>query len=350
MRFAHAVQLADPPETPAWIGTYRIFDCIAEGGMGRVFRAQDTMTGRTVAMKLTRTGATAEMVALCREAEALRSLGHPGIVRFIDEGTWLGAPWLALELLEGRTLLDEMETSANRARYGSEKKQWPPRRSEELPTAPARARTSGVIRAQTRPESRPLVAAGRLNEVAAIVVELATILDHLHSRCLVHRDLKPANVFLRTAADGGVRPTLIDFGLACRANTPRSANGPNHCVGTMSYAAPEQIRGDPVDARTDVYSLGCILYELVTGIRPFDGGSDQEVAQKHLYREAIAPSELVWGLPWQLEDLLLDMLAKKPSHRPTSAGAAGARLAVAAQRAVGAGLEGWSEWIGAAAL
>jgi serine/threonine protein kinase len=338
MALAQTMQVAVGANAPAWIGTYRMVDCIAEGGMGRVFRALDTTNGRMVAMKLTRAGTTAEIVGLCREAAALRRLRHPGIVRLLDEGTWQGAPWLALELLEGRTLLDEMETGGNRARAKAAANEAPPRRSEDLPTLSEHARAPASPHSPARPDVRPLVAAGRLGEVAAIVVQLAMILDHLHRRDLVHRDVKPANVFLRAGDGGGVRPTLLDFGLACRANAARPAGGaPSQCVGTMQYAAPEQIRGESVDARTDVYSLGCILYELVTGLRPFDGDSEHEIAQKHLHREAIAPSELVWGLPWQLEDLLLEMLAKKPGRRPISAGAAGTRLAMAVRRAGGMG-------------
>jgi serine/threonine-protein kinase len=145
----------------------------------------------------------------------------------------------------------------------------------------------------------------------------------LHGRGLVHRDIKPANVFLRD----GARVTLLDFGLVCRASYARPVGGDHLCVGTMEYAAPEQIVGDAVDARSDVYSMGCILYELVTGLRPFDGDSGHEVAQKHLHREPPAPSTLVSDLPGAIEDLLLEMLAKNPDDRPDSAGAAGRRLA-----------------------
>jgi serine/threonine-protein kinase len=161
--------------------------------------------------------------------------------------------------------------------------------------------------------------------VAPILVQLGTILDHLHGRGLVHRDVKPANVFLRE----GARVTLLDFGLVCRASHARPVKDASQCVGTMEYAAPEQIVGEEVDARSDVYSMGCILYELVTGTRPFDGQSSHEVAQKHLYREAPAPSTLVTDLPWQVEDLILDLLAKSPDDRPASAGEAGRRLTAA---------------------
>jgi serine/threonine-protein kinase len=103
----------------------------------------------------------------------------------------------------------------------------------------------------------------------------------------------------------------------------------------MPYAAPEQIVGDPVDARTDVYALGCVLYELLTGMRPFDGASAEEVARRHLRADVTPPSTLVAELPWHLDDLLLSMLAKRPGERPATAGAAARRLALAARRAAG---------------
>jgi eukaryotic-like serine/threonine-protein kinase len=336
MALAQTVQFDAGSSAPAWIESYRILDCIAEGGMGRVFRALDTASSRMVAIKVTRAGTTAEIAGLCREAAALKHLRHPGIVRLLGEGTWNGAPWLALELLAGRTLLAEMEASGNLASHRSGQRAEAPRRSEELPTAPGRVQAPAPPHAPMPRHARPIAVAGRLGEVAAIVAQLANILDHLHSRRLVHRDLKPANVFLRGGNGDEGRVTLLDFGLVCPANAARPASGAqSQCVGTMQYAAPEQIRGEPVDARTDIYSLGCILYELVTGIRPFEGDSEHEVAQKHLHREAPAPSDLVWGLPWQLEDLLLEMLAKNPDRRPISAGAAGARLAMAVRRAGG---------------
>jgi serine/threonine-protein kinase len=94
----------------------------------------------------------------------------------------------------------------------------------------------------------------------------------------------------------------------------------------MEYAAPEQISGEPVDARADLYSLGCILYELVTGRRPFEGHSPDEIAEKHLDLDPVCPSDLVSGLAWELDDLIIDLLAKEPSRRPRDAGAVGRRL------------------------
>jgi eukaryotic-like serine/threonine-protein kinase len=323
------------PGAPGWIDRFRIADCIAEGGMGRVFRAYDTAAGRTVAIKLTRTGTIPEIASLLREAAVLRRVQHPGIVRLLGDGTWNGAPWLALELLDGHTLADEMDASGHRGRPRTTQTDVGGRRSLELPTPAASLPAARSAHAPLLRDPRPIAAAGRLNEVAAIVAQMAMALDHLHSRGLVHRDLKPANVFLRPG-DGTTRVTLLDFGLSCRANAARPVDRRStQRVGTMQYAAPEQIRGEPVDARADIYSLGCILYELATGLRPFEGDSEHEVAQKHLHRDAIPPSELVWGLPWSVESLLMEMLAKKPGERPASAGAAGARLALAVRRAEG---------------
>jgi serine/threonine-protein kinase len=166
-----------------------------------------------------------------------------------------------------------------------------------------------------------------LEEIADIVGQLASALDHLHARGLVHRDVKPANIFLSEARPARTRVTLLDFGVVCAAGT---ANGPDaFCVGTLEYAAPEQIAGAGVDGRADVYSLGCVLYELCTGLRPFEADSPYAVAQMHLYRAAAPPSALGAAVPPQIDDLILAMLEKRPSDRPSSAGAAAERFAAA---------------------
>jgi serine/threonine protein kinase len=324
--FAQQLSIEGPAEEPNAIEGYRILDRLAEGGMGRLFRAFDLESGRTVALKLVRIGTAAEVAGLLREAGALKRLRHPGVVRLLADGIWWGTPWLALELLDGRTLLEEMEGwwSGQPAET---------RRAEQITT---RARSAGTPAAPRSPSLRPereppiderrLAAAGRLGEVAALVGELADTLDYVHRAGFVHRDVKPANVFLRRRPGPG-RVTLLDFGLACPPNAPRQADGgPSECVGTMQYAAPEQIRGEPVDARADIYSLGCVLYELVTGLRPFEGDTAHEVGQRHLYRPAPRPSDLVWGLPRRLEELIMEMLGKHPDTRPSSARQVAERL------------------------
>jgi serine/threonine protein kinase len=338
MAFAQQRSIEAPAEAPNAVEGYRILDRLAEGGMGRLFRALDLASGRTVALKLVRMGTAAEVAGLLREAGALKRLRHPGIVRLLADGIWWGTPWLALELLDGRTLLEEMEDWWSGEPSGL-------RRAEQSTT---RARSSGTpsappLRFSSRgPEHPPpiderrLAAAGRLGEVATLIAELADTLDHVHRAGFVHRDVKPANVFMRRRPGPG-RVTLLDFGLACPPKAPRPADGkPSQCVGTMQYAAPEQIRGEPVDARADIYSLGCVLYELVTGLRPFEGDTAHEVGQKHLYRPVPRPSDLVWGLPRRFEGLILEMLGKDPETRPGTA------------REVAERLEGSRDWVEAA--
>jgi serine/threonine-protein kinase len=161
-----------------------------------------------------------------------------------------------------------------------------------------------------------------LDAALALGAQLAPALDYIHDRGVVHRDLKPENVIV--AADG--RLTLLDFGLACWPRQRAKTEPSRWRMGTMEYAAPEQIRGERVDARADLYSYGCILYELVTGQRLFDGISPDDIAIKHLQWTPVPPSELVAGLSWKLEDIILALLAKDPRQRPRRAGGVAVEL------------------------
>ena len=187
---------------------------------------------------------------------------------------------------------------------------------------PRRRAVSGTAPATPRVRLYPVAGGGHLAEAFSIVAQLCLALDHLHRRGLVHRDVKPANVFLRS--DG--RTTLFDFGLACSAVGASVTTNSDLCVGTMEYAAPEQICGAFVDRRADIYSLGCLLYELVTGRPPFRGDSTSEIAERQMKREPVAPSHLIADVPSQLEDLVMSMLAKTPARRPDSAAEIGGRL------------------------
>jgi serine/threonine protein kinase len=326
MAFALRRSIEGPADEATAVAGYRILDYLASGGMGRLFRALDLASGRMVALKMVRSGTAAEVAGLLGEAHALKRLRHPGVVRLLDDGIWRGTPWLALELLDGRTLLEEVESWWSGEPAAPPRAEPTTRRSLALASLPPPAfswqpeRTPAI-------EERRIAAAGRLQEATTLVGDLAKVLDQVHRAGFVHRDVKPANIFVRRGAGPG-RLTLLDFGLACPPDAPRPADGkPSQCVGTMQYAAPEQIRGEPVDARADIYSLGCVLYELITGRRPFEGDTDHETAQKCLYRLAPRPSDLVWGLPRRLEDLILDMLGKNPDTRPRSAGEVADRLA-----------------------
>ena len=323
MTIAAALFPAEAPEGPVRFGDYRVLSRISEGGMGIILRGQDCVDGRIVALKTVRSARPADAAAIRREIDALRRVDHPGIVRLYDDGVWSGMPWMAMELLDGQTLCHEIMSL------------WPyaaGSRFDQRPPTPARGSAlRGHVFGSAWPAPTP-VAAGRLDDVFSIVAQLCLALDHLHGRGLVHRDLKPTNVMI---GDNG-RATLLDFGLACAAREPGAARGSGDvCIGTMEYAAPEQICGEAVDARADIYSLGCMLYEICTGQRPFDGDTSHEIAQSQLRCEPRALSDLVADVPPALEELVLEMLAKRPDDRPASAAGVGQRLARIANRSHG---------------
>ena len=293
MTIAWALQPPEPflADVPERLGPFDVVGSIAEGGMGIVLRGQDRLTGRLVALKTVRGPRRSDAASIRREIVALGQMSHPGVIRLVDHGTWNDKPWMALELLDGRTVCDEINLLWWKA----------------PPTMPLHIRTARRAGPHTARTAARLAAAGRLHDVADIAKDLCAALDYIHGLGLVHRDVKPANVFL--GGDG--RVTLLDFGLVCPARgISGSYAAADSCVGTMEYAAPEQIRGEPVDARADIYSLGCVLHELVTGRRHVDGNRP-----------------IVVGVPRALDNLLRAMLAARPEDRPASAGAVAARLA-----------------------
>jgi serine/threonine protein kinase len=293
--------LADLPER---LGRFDVVGSIAEGGMGTVWRGQDRLTGELVALKTVRGDRRADAASIRREIVALEQLSHPGIVRLLDHGTWNDKPWMALELLDGRTVCDVIALLWRKA-----------------PEGLLRARRVGPRAVRT---GQHVAAAGRLRDALGIATNLCAALDYIHTLGLVHRDVKPSNVFL--GGDG--RVTLLDFGLVCPARGIAGSDASaDSCVGTMEYAAPEQIRGEPVDARADVYSLGCMVYELVTGTRPADAGTPDNLNSRPIAREPAAPSTLVSSVPRALDGLLLAMLASRPEDRPASAADVAAMLA-----------------------
>jgi len=309
MTIAWALQPPEPflANLPERLGPFDVVGPIAEGGMGIVLRGQDRLTGRMVALKTVRGHRRSDAASIRREIVALGQMSHPGVIRLVDHGTWNEKPWMALELLDGRTVCDEIDLLWRKGPEGLFQAQHGRCRSDDLPTMPLHIRTARRAGPHTARTAARLAAAGRLHDVAAIAKDLCAALDYIHGLGLVHRDVKPANVFL--GEDG--RVTLLDFGLVCPARgIPGSYAAADSCVGTMEYAAPEQIRGESVDARADIYSLGCLLYELVTGKRPVDGNRP-----------------VVSGVPRALDDLLRAMLATRPEDRPASAGAVAARLA-----------------------
>ncbi len=265
------------------LGRYEVFDLLGRGAMGEVYRARDTSLGRDVAIKVLPadySGDPARLRRFDQEARAAGALNHPNIMAILDVGTHDGAPFVVAELLEGTTL---------RARLNG--RELPPRKALEFGAQIARG----------------LAAA--------------------HAKGIVHRDLKPENLFV--TPDGQVK--ILDFGLA-KLVLPDAAGGATadslaatamtevgRVLGTVGYMAPEQVRGEPADHRADLFALGCVLYEMLTGRAPFHRDSGAESMAAILREEMPAlPPELREPMP-ALVALLRRCVEKAPGERYESA-------------------------------
>jgi serine/threonine-protein kinase len=267
--------MAEPPRT---IGRYEILEEIGRGAMGVVYKARDASLMRTVALKTMSAAVTASeeqrdefQKRFQQEARAAAGLQHPGIVVVHEIGTdaATGTPYIALELLRGHTL-------------------------EKLLAEGGRQGWKDALR---------------------IVARLADALQHAHSHGVVHRDLKPANVMILATGE----PKIMDFGVAKLEASALTAQG--QVFGSPSYMAPEQALEARADARCDIFSLGCMLYELLTGRRAFDGRTVSEIVMRLVHEEPVAPSRLVPGLPPELDSVAALALAKDPTRRYATAGA-----------------------------
>ncbi len=260
----------DPDGAPAKqrIGKYEIERELARGGMGVVYRAVDTELRRPVALKvLLETSTTAEdAMRLYQEARAAARLRHPNIVAVYDVGEAADQHYIAMELVEGRTLRDA---------------RLPLRRSVEI-----------------------------LEQVARAV-------HHAHEQGIVHRDLKPDNVLI----DGTGRPLVADFGLARIGGASVRLTRSGDLVGTPLYMSPEQVRGEgsKVGPRADVYALGVMLYEILAGVPPFDGATLEEVCLKIAAEEAPPPSSRRANVDRDLETTAMKAMASEPVRRYGSA-------------------------------
>lgn len=250
------------PSEPPIAGRYRLESLIGRGGSAEVWRAQDEALERKVALKLVTGSGGEDAGRVGDEARLLARLSHPGLVPVYDAGTDdSGRPWVVMELVEGGTLADEIARG---------------------PIEPVRVAHIGQV--------------------------LAEALCYVHQQGLVHRDIKPANVLL--GRDGRVR--LTDFGIARLVDAARvTATGLT--VGTASYLAPEQVTGSDVGPRADLYSLGLVLLEALTGEREYPG-SAVEVALARLHRQPEVPADLPDGWP----GLLVAMTALEADPRPTA--------------------------------
>ncbi|WP_437806873.1 protein kinase domain-containing protein [Sorangium sp. So ce1078] len=271
-------------------GRFEIERLAGSGGMGDVYRARDRLSGETVALKVLQGASTDELRRLSREAEALVTLRLPGVVQYVAHGvTGAGQPYLAMEWLDGVTL------------------------EERLAEAPL-----------------------TLAESVTLAARLATTLGDVHRLGIVHRDLKPGNLML---VDGAVeRLTLLDFGIARDLRLAQSLTSPGAILGTPGYMAPEQARGEsPIDARADVFALGCVLFHCLAGRPPFLGNSALALLMKVVLEEPPRLGELRGDIPEQIERLVARMLSKEAGNRPRDGIAVAAELAAVASEVRAAG-------------
>jgi eukaryotic-like serine/threonine-protein kinase len=284
------------------LGPYRIGPLLGRGGMGEVYRAIDTRLDRPVALKLLPAevaGNPERLRRFTREAKAASSLNHPNIATIHEIGESDGIHWIAMELVEGQTLADRLAAGAD-----SHVRPQPAIGSESR-------RTEGAHR------GAPL----RLELVLDIGIQTADALEAAHAKGIIHRDIKPANIML--APRGQVK--VLDFGLAKRLHLEQSAQDmppstESHTVtglimGTVEYMSPEQVLGHEVDQRTDLFSLGVVLYDMVAGRLPFHGTSPTETMDRILHAEPEAMARFNHDIPTELEQIIGKCLEKDQSLR-----------------------------------
>ena len=252
--------------SPDKVGRYKIKSELGRGGMATVYRAHDPSFNREVAVKLLPHELMHNLITRSRfkrELKLIASLEHPAIVPVYDVGEDEGQPFFVMRYMSGGSLTDMIQKGAF-----------------------------------------------SLQDAALIIERLAAALDYAHSRKIIHRDIKPDNVLF----DGSHNPYLSDFGVAKLTESAVSATG-NEVIGTPAYISPEQARGEQVDHRADIYGLGAILYEMLTGKRPYDGGTVIGIALQHLNDPIPDILKLRPDLPPQVGKIIETALAKNKNER-----------------------------------
>jgi streptogramin lyase len=261
--------------TGSVLGDFRVEDEVGRGGMGVVYRAVQISLGRPVALKVI-AGTLSDNIAFrdrfVRESRLTASLDHPNVIPVFAAGEAAGVLYIAMRFVEGTDL-------------------------------------RSLIAAEERLD--PLRAAG-------VMAQVASALEAAHERGLVHRDVKPANVLV-AARGGGEHVYLTDFGLTKRSASESGLTSAGEWVGTLDYVAPEQLRGDPVDGRADVYALGCVLYETLTGQVPFPREDDVAKLWAHISDTPPLATELAPDVPRRLAGVARRAMEKDPDDRFASA-------------------------------
>ena len=258
----------------AVIAGFRVQSLIGSGSMGSVYLAEDTRTGQPVALKVMAAGLAEDerfRQRFVRESALAATLDHPHIVRTIASGEADGLLFLAMAFVDGSDLRD-------------------------------------VLRREGRLEP---------DRALRLIAQTAEALDAAHAAGLVHRDVKPGNILM---GPGGEHAYVCDFGLARHVSSVSSLTGDRGFVGTIDYVPPEQIQGGAVDGRTDVYSLGCVLFECLAGARPFERESELSVIFAHLNEPPPRLSELRPELPAGFDEVVATALAKAPEDRYRTCG------------------------------
>jgi len=263
----------EPVDDPRlYSGRYQVTHLIARGGMAIVYRAQDTLLNRPVALKTLYPELSADPLFVerfRREAQAAANLSHPNIVPVFDWGEDNGTYFIVMELVDGTSLADMLRGG----------------------------------RTLTPSHS------------ATLMAQVAAALGYAHRNGVVHRDVKPGNILI--ASDGQVKVT--DFGIAQAMSVEDQLAEEGSVMGTATYFSPEQAEGAPVDGRSDIYSLGVVLYEMIAGRPPFIGDSPVEVSSQHVHGTVPAPSEFNPAIPADLQAIVMEALAKSPERRYQSA-------------------------------
>ncbi len=275
-----ALEVTQPSGTPKdpligqRLGDYEVHQAVGEGGMGIVYRGLQPLIQKKVAIKVMRKDVAGDPLTVKRflqEAQAVTAIGHRNIVDVFTLGQLPdGRPYIVMEFLEGVPLDKYLK--------------------ERAPLTPA--------------------------ETVELLLEIVTPLSAAHAAGIIHRDLKPSNVFLVKQSDGARYLKLLDFGLAKRSFDGHSAQTSGMVVtGTPDYMSPEQARGADVSPRSDLYSLGVMAFEMVTGTIPFTGTTPMDVLIKHVQEPAPKPSSRLASVPPELDALILSLLEKQPSAR-----------------------------------
>jgi WD40 repeat protein len=265
-----------PPQAPdelGRLGPYRVLKVLGAGGMGVVYRAEDPQLKRPVALKALLPALDASVVArkrFLREAQMAAAIDHDHIVHIYQVGEDRGVPFLAMQFLEGEALEERLN------------------REKILPLA----------------------------ESLRIAREMAWGLGAAHDKGLIHRDIKPPNIWLEGKR---ARVKLLDFGIARSAEDDSKLTQTGAIIGTPAYMSPEQARGEKVDTRCDLFSLGCVLYRMTTGKLPFQGNDTVSTLVAVATEDPPPPQEINSSVPRPLAELIMNLLAKQPGNRPASA-------------------------------